>query len=373
MAGKISHFMKNKKLLFAALFAAVMGMVACEKETDIPQIPDGTDLPETYTVSLACGGELDVTYNPMSRFTPDSNDLYAVQVTYAPTSGGGTKKYAYGLFDDPSKMNITLLADYKYNFEILLVDDAKTKIYSDSILVDNSNYYGYGKPFDAYNGYNASNNLSITKVTNEFIIAEDKYFYDLLGGNCTYFKVADGMEWYAHTPNVESYYGKVSGYVPTADGEQISIYLKRMVFGLKVVAGDWLTEGYLSVSNKYSAGNTPDYFKLTPENKVFERIYSYNYGGDNWYSKDEEADAKTTRDIQVTWHKNDSVSIALKKISITCYRNKQTVVNIEYDPSFYEDEEVGGNSLAIKYEDTELEEGYKSVILGDAESEYDIW
>lgn len=87
--------MKLRHFFFAAL-ASVMAFAACEQEIN-PVNPDTN--PEVYTVKLACTGELDITQVPLTRtFTPDTNNLYGIQVYYKPVSGSNSyKEYAYGL------------------------------------------------------------------------------------------------------------------------------------------------------------------------------------------------------------------------------------------------------------------------------------
>lgn len=357
--------MKLRHFFFAAL-ASVMALAACEQEIN-PVNPDTN--PEVYTVKLACAGELDITQVPLTRFTPDNNDLYGIQVNYCPVSGSNSyKHYAYGLFDDISNVTIDLIADYKFTFTVTLIDDGKHNVYNDGIQIDSVNYVGYGYPFQAYNNYNGKRASSITKVSNEFTYSEDCYFENL-GGS---FQKPGTTHNDYNAVGVESYYGVKSEFVPTADGETISINLKRMVYGIKVVADDFLSEGTLRVLiSDYgysSSGRYEGAYNLTPENKVLEKTYSY-VNRSSWYGYEELSDAECTAYINLTWTKDDGTVLTLKRQVIYFNRLKQTIVNV----TFYEDTSIEDAKLAITYEDEVfVEEGQKIYTFGDNQSEYEF-
>lgn len=349
----------NFKHFFVASAMTILAVVACDNNLSSEQ-PGGEH--EVYKVRLTCVGEIDVTQQPLSRFTPDNNDLYGIQVYYAPISGGAYKQYAYGLFDDVSDVEIELLSDYKYQFRIDMVDDGKNLIYSDSLLIDTQNYVGYGEPFMAYNGYNASSDLSITKVTNEFTISETYKFGDCLGSEI---RLKNGS--FVYNPNnMDVYYGLVLDYIPESDGESVSVLMKRMVTGLKVVAGDFLNEGYLEVGNNLGYRDKRDDFVLTPENTVVERTYVHHERYD-WYLS--ELNGGTGQPQRHTmwfnWHKNDTTVLKLKSQSIDLYRLKQTIVTVE----FKDDTIDTHGTLSMLYDDEPIVEG-SSYVIGDSQDEY---
>lgn len=352
--------MKLRHFFFAAL-ASVMAFAACEQEID-PVNPDTK--PEVYTVKLACVGEIDVNQVPLTRsFTPDANDLYGIQVYYKPVSGSNSfKKYAYGLFDDLTNVTIDLIADYYFKFEVDVVDNGKTEVYSDGIEIESVNYTGYGYPFQAYNNYEGTRNLSITKVSNEFIYSEDCYFYEL--GQS--FQIPGSTDKYDDIDGVEAYYGSKT-LIPTADGETISIPLKRMVYGLKVIAGDFLTEGKVSIWCTDSYGLSKS-ITLTPENKTAERIYTYR-GRSNWYGYEELADASCGHYLKFKWTKDDGTVLTLNQQLVYFNRLKQTIINL----TFYEDTSIEDAQLAVEFEDQVfVEEGQKTYSFGDDQSEYEF-
>ena len=105
------------KSAILALLACVC-FVSCENNSG--EIPTE---PETYTVKLGWAGEiLDVSYEPLStRVTTD--DLYGIQV-YS-NDDSEWIPYAYGLFDDPNNITVTLQKDCKYKFVATMVNLAQ--------------------------------------------------------------------------------------------------------------------------------------------------------------------------------------------------------------------------------------------------------
>lgn len=349
--------MKLRHFMFAATLS-LLTFAACGELSD-PLNPD--DLPEVYTVKLDCGGELDINQVPLTRFTPDNNDLYGVNVYYMPVSGGTYKHYAYGLFDDLSNATIDLIADYKFKFEVDLIDDGKSKVYSDGIQIEEVNYTGYGYPFQAYNNYDGTKSLTITKISNAFTYSEDCYFYNL-GQR---FQIPGSASSYWEPEGVETYYG-VAEVVPTADGETVSVFLKRMVYGIKVVAGDFLTEGTVKVSFASRDNDSPS-FTLSPDNKVVENIYT-TLNRPSWYEKEELEDAYSYRYMNFSWTKDDGTVLKLKEQTVKVNRLKQTIINL----TFYEDTTIDGAKLAVQYEDQVfVEEGQEIYSFGDQQSEYE--
>lgn len=351
--------MKARHFLFAVLILS-LSVTACEKNTD----PTQTDqTPKTFTVKFNPGGEFSVTQQPLSRLVPDDRDLYAIQVWHKPVSEDSYDEYAYGLFDNLENTTIELTENYHYKFEVLFIDDAKDKIFRDSILVDSQNYFGYGKPFEAYNRYNASTSLSITKLSDEFIYANDKYFYDL--GTLT-FRLPDGSLQKA-PENIDVYYGNVNNFVPQEGVSEISIYLKRINYGIGVEVGDFFDEGTINI---YERGHSNDSWRkhiLTPENKNFETILAYPWAED-WYSYVELEKAYTNHSLDFEWIKNDGTVIKWDGVSIKCCRLKKSILTLNY---YGEDDTLDNNTLVFHYEDTTVEEIYNNYTHGEDQGDYE--
>lgn len=349
--------MKAKHLLFA-LFALSLGATACENDNIDSQQPSE---PKTYTLKFRRGGEADVTYDPLTRFTPDDRDLYGVQVYHKPATTGSYEYYAYGLFDNVEDMELEVKENYQYKFEFKLIDDGKDKIFCDSILVDNNYYLGYDQPFRGKNKYNGASENSITKLTNEFSYAEDRYFSDN-----SYIKTTDGKT-SLYPENMDFYYGEITNYQPTENGTILSVYFKHMIFGFKINIGDWFDNGKITFSLLDKS------YTLKPDNKEFEKTYAHHnasgsYGYRDWYGCDDLSKAYYHTTLDFKWTKADETVVDWKSYSnVYFYRLKQTVFNLEY---YGEDGVLGNNTFETHYEDTELEKDYRTYSFGSAQSDY---
>ena len=349
--------MKTRNLLFAASLLA-FGVASCERVIEAPVTPD--DEAKTYTIKLRAGGEVDVTHEPLTRFTPDDRDLYGVQVWHKPVTTGSYEYYAYGLFDNLEDVELEVTENYMYKLEVNLIDDGKDKIYCDSILIDSERYMGYGHPFRGRNKYNASSDVSITQLTNEFTYDSDRYFTQNYGIQTT-----DGKT-YHFAEGIDYYFGRVSDYLPTEDGATLSIYLKHMVTGLKVNIGDYFDNGVITLYLSFMDKQT---FTFTPENKTWETTFAcYDYAS-TWYIDEDLSDSWAYHQYgaDFKWTKDDGSIVDWKPFSIYFYRLKQTVFNLEY---YGEDDVLGGNSFDVHYEDTEMENDYKSYNFGSNQEDY---
>lgn len=348
--------MKAKHLFFA-LFALSLSVAACEDSFENEVQPDE---PRTFTVKLRATGEVDVTYEPLTRFTPDDRDLYGVQVRHKPATTGSYEHYAYGLFDNLDDVELEVKENYMYNIEIELIDDGKDKIYCDSILVDNNYYLGYGNPFRAYNKYNGSTQLSITKLTNEFTYASDRYF------SGSGIQTIDG-KYYQNPEGIDFYYGRISDYIPTEDGTTLSIYLKHMIIGLKINIGDYFDNGTITLPLFDKT------FTFTPENRTLETTFAHYGNGvytgyKNWYTKEDITNSRTdVVRFDFQWVKDNGTIVDWKPYDVYFYRLKQTVFNLEY---YGEDGVLGNNTFEAHYEDTELEKDYVTYNFGSEQDDY---
>jgi hypothetical protein len=258
-------------------------------------------------------------------------------------------------------MELEVKENYEYKFEFTLIDDGKDKIYCDSILVDNNYYLGYDQPFRGKNKYNGASENSITKLTNEFSYAEDRYFYDNY-----YIKTTDGKT-ANHPENIDFYYGEIKNYQPTENGTILSVYFEHMIFGFKINIGDWFDNGKITFS---LFGKS---YTLTPDNKEFEKTYAHydtsgGYGYRDWYGKDDLSKAYYYTSLDFMWTKADETVVDWKSYSdVYYYRLKQTVFNLEY---YGEDGILGNNYFEAHYEDTPMELEYKSYNHGKDQNDY---
>lgn len=306
--------MKKVTLFKSALIAllACVGIAACNNDaTEVPTEP------ETYTVNLGWAGEiLDVSYEPMTRAATD--DLYGIQVYSKPKTAGDEtswSKYAYGLFDDPSNITITLAGGYKYRFVASMVKDGKNKVYNDE-------EYGYSTPFNI-------------KMDNKFYY-ESTYCLNL---NLGAVDLQDkGI--YPH-PNIERFYGELSDYIPGENNTNAKIDMKRTSFCAKFIAG-----GKLAVDGKMEIqinGAPKMELALTDDTDQISDIFTFYFVEAAWANND------YTEDIAVNfkWIRADGTEAPLGTHTITVKRNVTTVVKVNID------KDGNDESLGIEIDESE--------------------
>lgn len=324
---------KLLSILFISLF-----LFACGDNNTLndPEENEYPSSPKEYIINLGLSGEItNIEDSPLSRTI--ANDLYGIQVFSIPSNGGQYKPYAYGLFDNKESMVIKLLEGYKYDFVISMAVNGKDKLFL--------NYSGnYEHPF-----YTESGGISLS---NKFNYSLDKSIEYLHRG---YAFIKEGLY---QRPNIDRYYGELKGYVP-ADNKAASIEMKRVAFGLKIIA-EGLTEGKLIVTIE----NSPPLHIAYPELEISE-IYSFiNSGTDKMaWTKDYYTEAVP---MAISWEKGDGATIPLVTQNITFKRNKETTVTVKVSDNTI------NNEMDISKENIPMEEGDNIIIDTTNETNTDI-
>lgn len=299
--------MKKVTIFKSAILAllACVGIAACDKNSDV--VPDE---PETYTVNLGWAGEiLDVSYEPLSTRTA-TDDLYGIQVYSMPKSAGSTVEwtpYAYGLFDDPNNITITLQSGYKYKFVATIVKNGKKKLnYSKGVT---PTFYA---PFALNNSH--------SYLTNKFDYQVSIYFEYSQYGKAY---LANPEEIYDR-PNVERFYGELSNYIPN-ESSNLKIDMKRASFGAKFIAtGKLAVDGKLEIQ----LDNAPKMeLALTAGADEISDIFTFYEVKSAWAKDDYTEDVN----VSLNWNRIDGTVQPLGTHLVTFKRNTTTVVEVKID------------------------------------------
>ena len=306
------------------LLLLMLIVTACSEDDSASPTPPV----EKYTVSLALGGEISVTDEPMTRGTT-TNHIYGINVYYDKQGDGKTDDlYGYGLFDNIEDMTIELLSSRKYKFVCSLVKDGKNTLFYGQ--KGGSSYSGYNYPFYLYNnsGYPAL-------LENKFILGTSKYF-DSLGSGYT--KLANNNT--SDYASVNRFYGELADYTPTQGGVA-TIYLKRVVFGAKfIITG--IQDGTFKVDSDFWD------FSVTEDYESEEKIFTFKNVYDCWKNETPyDADIKFTF-TSTTGSRNDISSTK----TVTFKRNTLTTITINVSPTsgFTINEEDWGEDNLIDLE-----------------------
>lgn len=255
-------------------------MPACSNDIDVAEGPNGaTDVPEKVEVALNLVDEVvSTSENYLTRAANDGKTLYAINVYSKAKDAKDSdpwNKYAFGLFDNPSAMKITLVSSDKYKFECTKVVEDFNKLYFET-KDDGTPFYGL--PFNNVNfttidpnqNYDKETQLKIqlagsTRILNKFERSNDINLAGVSSATTAVLPEADknyykheeikttiGMQKYTDphipnatlethpkywsqttTPGTDRWYGELKDYVPTVNGK-VNITLRRTAFGLNV-------------------------------------------------------------------------------------------------------------------------------------------
>ena len=311
-----------------------MALWSCSNNDEVTSEDTPT---KEYMVSIGFKGEITISEAPLSRAS--GNDLYGIQVYSCPTTENTNKytEYAYGLFDDVSKMTIKLIDGYKYKFVSTMVVNGKKII--------ETNYKGgtYNEPFRLYSMGGTLNN--------QFEYSNKEYFTCLDLGGIRLIEYSDSGSFFERT-NKSRYYGEYNGYIPTENGN-VSINMLRTIYGLKVIAKN-LTEG----SIKITMSDAPEMCITHPATEV-EDIFTFFYV-DKAFSIEDYSETVST---SFTWHKTNDTTIPLGSHDLTFKRNKQNIVTIKIDETT--DNTSSNQSLSLTLESETMGEGNTYIVEGD--------
>ena len=290
--------MKTLRMIGMALFAVLMcvNFASCSSEEDVEP-----NEPKEYTVSLGFTGEISISETPLSRTI--GNDIYGIQVYSCPISKESTTynytHYAYGTFDDLTKMSIKLVEGYKYKFVASMVVDAKEKI-------GHSEEGSYYAPFDVRDGS--------SYINNSFNYSNTSYFMHLETGTSNLLSEQKSFA----RPNVDRYYGQYIDYTPTENGK-VNIEMLRVVHGLKIITEN-MTEGTLNIAMEAA----PEMNIIAPETETND-IFTFLRLDEPYLIEDYSVNIPTT----FTWTKADGAIIPFGTHDITFKRNKRVIVTIK--------------------------------------------
>lgn len=311
-----------KKVLLAVSLALVFASCGKDENLANPTEPVNPVAPKEYIVNLGFSGEITkIEESPLGRSV--GSDLYGIQIYSMPTKGSEYKAYAYGLFDDKTKMTIKLMEGYKYKFVSTMVVNGKNIIQTS---ISDNNLPSYYFPFTK----NMATETA-TEIGNSFVYTSS-LFFDGLNQGTTYLKGA-----IYGRPNADRYYGEVVDYTPT-EGGNVSINMRRVAFGAK-----FITEGLTGGKIKITLGEAPNIYIVHPDAEVQDIFTLSNAEAIGDYTE--------TIPVSVSWEKEDGAIVPLVDQDIVFKRNKLTTITIKV-----KDNSIN-NGVDISQENTPMGDG----------------
>lgn len=324
----------------------------CSKEPTSEVNSDG----EMVLVHLNLSGEIDVEESPLTKaFTTD--DLIGVQVYQ------GSDYYAYGLFDDVSKIRLFLHTGKKYKFVCTVVKNGKNTVYkATGTLIESlpigpsSNHYSvgfsngqYSIPFlnsitgpahatsDGVNVY-TEYDYSGTPLGNAFSYSSTDHFVCLQYG-----RIETGKNEYMNYPKADRLYGWVDNYSATKNGT-LSIPMKRVGFRLTLsVSG--ITDGNVAVTIKNSVQTFANNTGITTDTQFGTTTWSFFDLANVYKYADNYAENFT---VGVVWNRGVGVTQDLGTKTVQFKRNVVNHVKVNLSSS------TRSSSVAITLEEPEM-------------------
>ena len=319
-----------KQIVNVTVIVCAMILSCCTKETEPLNNPDG----DMVAVQLNLDGEVLEDDIPLTRaFT--SNDLIGVQVYQ------NSEYYAYGLFDDVSKIRLFLHTGKKYKFVCTVVKNGKNIIYipsagtgiglpldssSSKYTVDFSGgqyslpFITTGKSVVSSDGVNVSNHYSGMAMSNAFIYSSSVHFVSSL----LYGRIATGLWDYKDYPQADRFYGWVENYSATKNGT-LSIPMKRVGFRLTLsVSG--ITDGNVAVTIKNSVQTFANNTGITTDKQFGTTTWSFFDLANVYKYADNYAENFT---VGVVWNRGVGVTQDLGTKTVQFKRNAVNHVKIK--------------------------------------------
>ena len=324
-----------------AIISLVALFAACEKP-QVERVEEGQDCVVTFNIL----GDISVSEDDLTRSTPSTNDLYAVQV-YKDGS-----RFASGIFDDMSLAKLNLKMGATYSVRICMVRDAKTYLGSNFSLTNNGVYchdsYVAGPYYWSWTvNYTRTNILfyNSNRYTEYYNGATSTSLSLYNDGDFELSQIRNGRINNVSYPTCSDwFYGEVNGYVPNGETGTMDVVLKRTGFKLKYELSG-VTDGEVTV-NVYNSTRT--FINNTTNTSSYESEEQFIAFYDT-YSAWQYADNYTENmTVAVTWKRSIGVTQDLGTKTIQVKRNCLNNIRI----TLGSDDKSAGVSLETEAEDS---------------------
>lgn len=342
-----------KRILDFLLLCVLLTMLPACGGSDTPESPNShRGNARRYTVDLSLGGDfIEESERPLTRAGESetaSPTYVGIYVRTKKTPTDSWQYYAYGLFDDQSKMQLELAVGYYYEFHATTLSSS-TDIYE---MERNGSERQMDRPFVCDREDGAQNVAFNANNMNKFIYSDVARFRYLNLGTAHVKIPGTSTPQYYRFPRVHRYYGKMDGFLFTSDMKNIEIPVQKKNFGIQIKTVG-LPEG-TTLSWRHSNPGTSS----TSEGSAQLRFSTNSFSGSDveqqsWedvyslYYLDKET--TTTFDIEFTWQRSPSVS-EKHTISFTPTPNVMKVLKID----FTKQTSAEGVNISIKQEETEM-------------------
>ena len=298
-------------------------MMACQKE-NLPT-EEGRDC----IVTINTVGEISTSEEDLTRASASLNDLYAVQV-YKDGS-----RFAMGIFDDVSKMQLNLKTGSTYDVRMCMVKDAKSYLKDYFSLTNNGLKCTthYNLTSNSYTGpfriFYQSGDSSFYLRTNAFFYNSNVYYQYYSSASSTSYNtqsdsrfelecIRNGYLLKVQYPTcTDWFYGEVNKFAPNGEATTMNMELKRVGFGLKYELSG-VTDGEVTVKVYNSTRTFIDNTTNTSSYASDEQFITFYDTYSAWQYADNYTENMT---VSVVWKRGIGVTQDLGTKTIQVKRN----------------------------------------------------
>ncbi|EGQ19626.1 hypothetical protein [Prevotella pallens] len=288
----------NKLVCSLLTIVLAFAFASCEKEIINNGGKEKQGKSKFKTISFRINEEITTSETPLFAYTRGAGKkLYGINVYQKRANSNSYSKFAYGLFDDPSKISIALNENCLYRFECLIVEEGEDGIY---LSAD-----GYMEPF-------VTTNAKPVMATNSFTKSSSVCFAFPPQGQTTV--TGNKQVW---SPKLVKQYGTLIDFDPKTS-DSVLLKVKRAVFGIHLTITP-PEDGTLEVSYLDDYTET-----VKASDPIFDHqaIYSFSQ-----VAKAIEDSYSGEVDFIVKWTKNDgTIRSEIKKVVLK--RNVMTNIKI---------------------------------------------
>lgn len=315
------------------LCALAIGLASCSAQDDELQVvtPAEEQMPEPIEISFGGPGE--------ETRALEGNYMYAINVWLDKGKDGtyaSSDLYAKGVFSSLTGVRLETYAGYPLKFECTIVKDAQDKI-AHSLT---NGHLVYQLPFSSV----CTNAFEYSTATTTISLGK---------------QLTNGVNLASGVSTIEEvYYGILTDFTPTVDGEKAVIPVKRMNYGYRVIV-EGIEDGKASLkvgsttfnSNIVDSYTTPDqilYISGSDATTAWNAsdLWTTTITAIAYYSSD-----RTTVTGSTYWNKTVSKTVTLKRTKFTNIRLKLS----GYDKS--------SANFEIELEELDFGEAVKDILM----------
>lgn len=309
----------HQRILFIALSVSLIG---CNEQT-----PNGNNETKGYNVRLEINREVvkldqGSPLQTIPNALESDSSIYGVQIYSRKDAAGTTySPYAFGIFDDPSNINITLYERNLYKFAITKIVDGKTvlPVKSDDTFRSPLTVDGGGCDGTLSNKITISNSCVLSKI----------------GAGLTELEQVGSLlpKKFAH-PNIDRYYGELADFAPSESTSNPTIELRRVAFGINFFV-EGLTQGHLDITLKDAPVIVFQYGQSDSTSHMFtlNGSLSDNLEWTKDYYKEEIP-------VSIKWHRSESDVVVVAEKLFTFQRKYEYNMKIKLSVLSFDKEAV---------------------------------